>query len=361
MDISPELNDFRIFYLTNWNDPLILYKVASSDKWETQCLTKKRNTINLYQIQIPFSNPLEFSFQSKDQKLMDNNNDKNYQISKGGYYIIYDQEIIPISTHQNKKKVAFFTDLDGTLLGDDLALKEFNKFWLQNFFLDENKLLIYNTSRCLKEVYSLFQKNVLHPNLIISSLGSQILKYEGETNSYALDEEWNSRIYENWDQRIIIKEFGKLEYLKRFEYNEDDDPGVCYILKSEELEGKVEEINNFKITVEKKYNLKIHMVISGEGDTRFLDLLSSNAGKGKVVEYICKKMNFPIEDSYGFGDSLNDVGMLLICGKSFLVSNSHKCLIKWYHEIEKNTKNNQIQISPSNNAWALLEEARKLI
>lgn len=364
MDISSDLNHYKIFYLTNWSDPLILYNNDSTNNWETKILTKICNKINLYEIQISLRSSLEFLFNDKTQKLTDNNNNKNYLISRGGDYIIFDQEVIPISTHQtnnNNKKFILFTDLDGTLLGDDLALREFNKFWLQNFFFDETKLLIYNTGRCWKEAYPLFEKNVLHPDLIITSLGSQIFKYEGKSNSYLLDQEWNSIIFQNWDQKIIIEEFGKQEYLQRFEHNEDDDPAVCFISKAELIEGKMEEINNLQNALEKKLDLKIQMVISGEGDKRFLDLLSSNAGKGKVIEFICKKLEFQIEHTYGFGDSLNDVEMLLTCGKSFLVSNSHKCLINWYKELVKNGNDNNIRISESSNAWILLEEARKLL
>ena len=112
--------------------------------------------------------------------------------------------------------------------------------------------------------------------------------------------------------------------------------------------------------LENKYHLKIQMLLSFQGERLFLDLLSESAGKGKVIEYLCKKLDFSLDAAFAFGDSMNDIGMLLTCKNSVIVANSQDDLLEWYQQKGKNSENNNIIISETNNAWALLKVLEKL-
>ena len=84
-------------------------------------------------------------------------------------------------------------------------------------------------------------------------------------------------------------------------------------------------------------------MIYGRGPKRYVEFLSKRAGKGYVIEYLCKMNCVNIEDSLGFGDSLNDLQMLLTCGKGFMVANSQDGLVDWFKNEKNNLKNSNLK------------------
>ena len=128
----------------------------------------------------------------------------------------------------------------------------------------------------------------------------------------------------------------------------------------EKIEKNKEEVVALKEKLEKNNGLKSQILIYGKGPKRYVEFLSKNAGKGYVVEYLCKLNNVKIEDSLGFGDSLNDVQMLLTCGKGFMVANSQDGLVEWYKNDENKLKSSKLKFSDKSYAWVLLDEMKKL-
>ena len=51
------------------------------------------------------------------------------------------------------------------------------------------------------------------------------------------------------------------------------------------------------------------------------EIINKDFDKGKGVEIICKKFNVPIEDTVGFGDSMNDLEMIQTVGYSVCMAN----------------------------------------
>lgn len=79
-----------------------------------------------------------------------------------------------------------------------------------------------------------------------------------------------------------------------------------------------------------KRNIHLKIYICGD-ETKWLDIVSGNAGKGVALEYLVKKLGFNLKDTYTFGDSLNDTEMLLKSfGGGILVSNAEEALLEWY-------------------------------
>ena len=303
------------------------------------------------------ANSFEFSFHQKNNDLLDNNNNANYKIEKPGSYIIFKNELYPINnTKEISKKYIILTDLDDTLLGDDAAIKEFNKFWLQNYFFDENKILVYNTGRSIQLVLSLFLEGILCPHYIVASTGSELYYYDNRRDSYELDENWKEIIYDEWDPNLVFTEMNKFPYLESFHFATK----VSFEVNVEEIEKNKEEVVSLKQELEKTHGLKIQLLIYGQGPKRYVEFLSKNAGKGNVIEYLCKINSVPIEDSLGFGDSLNDVHMFLTCGKGFMVANSQDELVEWYKNEKSNLKNLKLKFCDKSYAWVLLDEIKKL-
>ena len=349
-------NTATIFYITHWDSPTML-KTKGGDNWETVILSKFPNKHNLFFASIIMADPFELSFHQKNNDLYDNNNNQNYKIERPGSYIIFQNELYPINnTKEISKKCIIFTDLDDTLLGDDVAIKEFNKFWLQNYFFDENKILVYNTGRTFKCVVSLFLEGILCPHYIIASTGSELYYYDDKSDSYELDEKWKEIIYDEWDPNLVFAEMNKFPYLEGFHH----DTRICFEVNLEDIEKNIDEIASFKQELEKTHGLQIQLLIYGQGPKRYLEFLSKNAGKGYVIEYLCKINSVGIEDSLGFGDSLNDVQMFRTCGKAFMVANSQDGLVDWYKNEKSNLKNSKLKFCDKSYAWVLLDEIKKL-
>lgn len=58
------------------------------------------------------------------------------------------------------------------------------------------------------------------------------------------------------------------------------------------------------------------------------ELISSCYDKGQAVKRVCEYLGCPIEDSYGFGDSMNDLEMVEAVGTSVVMENGSEMLKK---------------------------------
>jgi len=95
-------------------------------------------------------------------------------------------------------------------------------------------------------------------------------------------------------------------------------------------------------------------------EIKYVDFNSVHAGKGKALEYLAKKFNYAMEDTYCFGDSLNDVPMLLKAGTGILVKNSQKDLVNWFKKLSNQEKKNLI-FSDQEHAYSLLWQLKQII
>lgn len=74
-------------------------------------------------------------------------------------------------------------------------------------------------------------------------------------------------------------------------------------------------------------------VISGRGTHRFIDILPERADKGTSLRFLCKRvLQYDKQFSVAFGDSANDIEMLIEAGRGFAVSNSQPDLLYWLQE-----------------------------
>lgn len=343
--------NFSIFYITLFENPKLHYK-TSVPEWETTKMKQYHDKKNLYFIEIATKAALEFVFCDESKSKWDNNYRFNYKLEKEGSYIIFLGDVIPINKPNSSKKQIIFTDLDGTLLGDNKAIKEFNKYWLQNFYFDEKKLLTYNSGRCISEILPFFNTLLIPPDFIIASTGSEVYFYDKNSEKYITDEVWDRRRNQNWDPDFLKTTFSVFPFLKGCNF---DGGRISFTSSTSEIHKNLNIITETLDNIEREEKIKCKLVISGEGEHRYVDFLSQYTGKGVACEYICQKVNFPIEQAVGFGDSMNDVEMLEMCGKAVMVRNSQMDLVVWFRRL---MEGKNIVFSDKCNAWALLEELK---
>lgn len=344
--------NFSIFYITSLENPKLHYK-ASKTLWETLKMKQYHDKKNLYFIEIATKTGIEFVFCDDSKSKWDNNNHSNYKLEREGSYIIFLGDMIPINKQITSKKNIIFTDLDGTLLGDNKAIKDFNKYWLQNFYFDKNKLLAYNSGRCISEILPFFNNFLIPPDFIIASTGSEVYFYEKSSRNYKTDEAWDRRRNQDWDPDYLKTAFSVFPFLKGCNF---DGGRISFTSSTLEIQKNLDIIEETLVNIEREQKIKCKLVISGEGEHRYVDFLSQYTGKGVACEYICRRVNFPIENAVGFGDSMNDVEMLEMCGKAVMVRNSQMDLVDWFGK--RLSQGQNVFFSEKCNAWALLEEIK---
>ena len=53
----------------------------------------------------------------------------------------------------------------------------------------------------------------------------------------------------------------------------------------------------------------------------FLEILPPKCGKGEAIEFLAEKLGIPMEQTMGFGDSMNDESMIRMCGAGVAMCN----------------------------------------
>ena len=89
-----------------------------------------------------------------------------------------------------------------------------------------------------------------------------------------------------------------------------------------------EQLIPAKEVLEDKYNFVVqeitdpaHRCINGE-------LINRKYDKGRAIERVCAHLGVPISDTYGFGDSMNDLEMIQTVGTSVCMANGAEALKK---------------------------------
>lgn len=73
----------------------------------------------------------------------------------------------------------------------------------------------------------------------------------------------------------------------------------------------------------------VNIISSGQGDWRYLDLVSRQAGKRESLEYVARRCGFPLEHTVACGDSGNDILMLAGDSRAIVVGNAQGDLRRW--------------------------------
>jgi hydroxymethylpyrimidine pyrophosphatase-like HAD family hydrolase len=85
----------------------------------------------------------------------------------------------------------------------------------------------------------------------------------------------------------------------------------------------------------KREGAQAKFILSGKGDWRFLDIVSTNAGKLQALEFVRQKHGFDHEHTVACGDSGNDKDMLGGQNRAIVVGNAQPDLVQWVHDTQQ--------------------------
>ncbi|WP_158802560.1 MULTISPECIES: HAD-IIB family hydrolase [unclassified Acidisoma] len=200
-------------------------------------------------------------------------------------------------------------DIDNTLLGSRPALAEFSEW-----FGTQHKLgFAIASGRSLHSALSVLeQEEAPLPDIMITSVGSEIYYRQPDHPSYVPDLEWADWISENWEREQIIDALQDIPGLRPQSPLEQRRFKLSYI-----AHGK----GDFKARVEEAlqaHNLSASVAFS---HNRYLDVLPRRASKGTAVEFVGKRLGLANARIFVAGDSGNDIEMLRTMPNSIIVAN----------------------------------------
>lgn len=188
------------------------------------------------------------------------------------------------------------TDIDYTLIGG-------NNDYLQNLIalLKEHRMLIgfgVATGRdVISAVEFLNEHGVLHPDVIISSVGTEI--HYGKALQYG--QGWETHISNQWNREKIVTLLKRFDFLKYQEESNQSRYKISYYMTP----GKDRTAMIHDLLSRNK--CRYRLIYSGQ---KYLDILPYRASKGKAIRYLSYKWEIPLANFLVCGDSGNDEEML---------------------------------------------------
>ena len=214
----------------------------------------------------------------------------------------------------------FVTDLDNTLVGDDIALSELNQH-LDRHRQQYNSKIVYATGRSLY-LYRLLAsaKSLLPPDALITSVGTEMY-FDQQQSQF--DPEWAEILAQGWNREKIVEIASQFEHLQSQPNSEQNPFKISYYLAEAVAE---ETIAKLKSAL-KDEGYKIKTIYSAGQD---LDLLPKNGDKGLAVQFLRQKWQISPEQTIVCGDSGNDISLFKGPEKGLIVSNAKPELLEWY-------------------------------
>lgn len=208
------------------------------------------------------------------------------------------------------------TDLDNTLVGDDLATQRLNQY------LDNHRqqyILVYATGRSYESAQGLMQeRQLLEPDYWITGVGTEIY-IQGN-----LDFVWANQISTDW-RRNAIASFvtSRFPQLKLQPQAEQNPWKLSFHLHNSVQNHTIEKLINALQTSQ----IKAQVIFSSNVD---VDILPIRANKGNAVQYIQQKLGVPTAKTLVCGDSGNDISMFQQFTLGVIVNNAQLELIEWH-------------------------------
>lgn len=224
------------------------------------------------------------------------------------------------------------SDIDNTLLGDRIALKE-----LIDYLQSSEIAFGIATGRSIESAQQILQEwKVPPPDLWITSVGSEI--YYGE--EIQIDLEWLEHINDQWQPELVREAIAKLSGIKLQSAEGQRNHKISYLIDPT----RSPSIAEIQVHLQ-QYQLQVQAIYSHQ---EFLDILPLRASKGEAVNYCANKWNFAIENILVAGDSGNDEQMLASGANAVVVGN-------YSSELEKLRGQNHVYFAGSDYAQGVLD------
>lgn len=222
-----------------------------------------------------------------------------------------------------KSKFLFVTDLDNTLVGDDLALEKLNQ-WLGEQRRIYGTVICYTTGRSLALYQQLIgKKELLKPDILILAVDTEI--YYPFSGSDAPDSEWKDKISLGWDREQIVKIASRFPCLVLQAPSEQTAFKVSYYTCRDGLSVTIPQLNK----ILQNQGLKVQMIDNFGG--AFLDILPELVNKASSTIFVQQNLAFTDEETVICGDSNNDLSMFekMLC-PAIIVGNAQPELLEWH-------------------------------
>lgn len=200
-------------------------------------------------------------------------------------------------------------------------------------YIEMNNKKIYEAGMSDEEVRTV--REVFERNDVIYNLEANFQCYQPDemTKIFTniIGETHNSEI-----DRLIEeekKQFGICS-LEEYDKNPETIQTICYIANNEDDIKEPQEIlsKDFHFLIYQKMNDKI---INGE-------IMKKGVNKGTGIIKVMEQLDLPIENSIGFGDSMNDLEMIETCGYSVVMANGDDKLKQLANSICESVENDGI-------------------
>lgn len=218
-------------------------------------------------------------------------------------------------------KFFFVTDVDYTLVGDDVALEKLNR-WLSEQRRTYGTVICYSTGRSLPLYQELIaQKELLEPDILVLAVGTEIYHQGSNTP----DPEWTAKLQEGWNRDIVVEVTKLFPSLVLQPQIEQTPLKASYFTNPDDFYTELPQLEaNFK-----SRGLAIQMVSAVDGV--YLDILPQRANKGSAALFLQQRLGFTDEQTIICGDSGNDLSMFEnISGVGIMVGNALPELLAWH-------------------------------
>lgn len=258
---------------------------------------------------------------------------------KSGIVRPFNQSILP--------PMMLVSDIDGTLVShddDETALTStgrFARYWEDRAALT-GSFLVFNTGRSFGQVMGLLEqmKGTLPvPDAIITAVGTKIFLLDREkghrgTSSglqWTEDVQWASSLDAGWDLEKVRRAASEV----LVELSGD---AISWLDDGSEHPHRIAlsvHVNSVDLAMHllrekmEAQGLNFMLIVSGTMEWRYLDCVSSNAGKHAALEHLRSMYGIAVDRCVAAGDSGNDILMLEGENPAIVVGNAQAALMEW--------------------------------
>jgi sucrose-6F-phosphate phosphohydrolase len=211
------------------------------------------------------------------------------------------------SSITGKHQYLLVCDLDGTLLGDDVALGRFSA-WIAA--RRSEVALAYSSGRLHWSILEAMELYPLpRPDIVVGGVGTEVrFGSEGDPCPH-----WESRFC-GWDASRVRNALRRCCGLRLQVGNVHSPYKVSYV-RDDLTSAELEEIE----ATLRAAGLDVRLIYSTSRD---LDVVPAAAGKGSAASYLAQRLGLTMSRVIACGDSGNDVCMLKQAGLGIVVGNA---------------------------------------